>query len=206
MNTKKRHDSVILAKGEYPTAAIPTRILSEAPFVVCCDGAANSYIKQGFTPYAIIGDGDSLSDELRTQYSHLVHRIEEQETNDLTKAVRFLLSKGKKEIAILGATGRREDHTLGNISLLISYARKGIDVRMYTNYGVFIPCKDNCTIESYRGQQISIINFGATGFSCEGLLYPIYDFSEWWQGTLNEATTDSFTINAQGEYLIFQNY
>ena len=120
--------------------------------------------------------------------------------------MRFLLSIGKNEIVILGATGRREDHTLGNISLLMSYARKGIDVRMYTNYGAFIPCKDSCTIGSYRGQQISIINFGAEGFSSEGLLYPIYDFSEWWQGTLNEATGDSFTINAKGEYLIFLNY
>ncbi|MBR5476339.1 MAG: thiamine diphosphokinase [Bacteroidaceae bacterium] len=206
MNTQERDYAVILAKGEYPTADTPTKILSEASFVVCCDGAANNYIKQGFTPDAIIGDGDSLHDSLRTQYSHLVHKIEEQETNDLTKAVRFLLSKGKKEIVILGATGRREDHTLGNISLLMSYARKGINVRMYTNYGAFIPCKDSCTIGSYRGQQISIINFGATSFSSEGLLYPIYDFSEWWQGTLNEATGDSFTINAKGEYLIFLNY
>lgn len=38
----------------------------------------------------------------------------------------------------------------------------------------------------------------ARDLSAEGLLYPIYDFTDWWQGTLNECTEESFTINAEG--------
>jgi thiamine pyrophosphokinase len=40
----------------------------------------------------------------------------------------------------------------------------------------------------------------------KGLAYPIYDFTTWWQGTLNKCTGNSFTIKAQGEYLLFINH
>ena len=116
-------DAVVLANGEYPASPLPLKILAEAPYVVCCDGGADEYIRRGHTPDVIIGDGDSLSDENRRKFGHILHRISDQETNDQTKAVNFLLAQGKRRIAIIGATGKREDHTLGNISLLIDYLR-----------------------------------------------------------------------------------
>ena len=202
----KKIDAVILANGDYPSASIPLKVLGGAPYVVCCDGGANEYIAQGHLPDVIIGDGDSLSEENRMKYASLIQYNPDQETNDQTKAVQFLLAQGKKHIAIVGATGKREDHTIGNISLLMEYRRMGTDVRSYTDYGVFIPCKDTCSFECRKGQQVSIFNFTATGLKEKGLAYPIYDFTSWWQGTLNTCTDTSFTIEAEGEYLVFLNY
>ena len=199
----KQIDAVILANGEYPPSPLPIRILKEAPYVVCCDGGADAYIAQGHVPHVIIGDGDSLSEENRLRYAALIHYNPDQETNDQTKAVQFLMAQGKNRIAILGATGKREDHTIGNISLLMEYARMGAEIRMYTDYGVFIPCKDTCTFPCRAGQQVSIFNFTARHLKSEGLRYPLYDFTSWWQGTLNESTAPIFTIEAEGEYLVF---
>ena len=136
-------------------------------------------------PNLIIGDGDSISEENRKRYGHLLHRIAEQETNDQTKAVNYLLSQGKRRIAIVGATGKREDHTLGNISLLMDYMRAGADVRTYTDHGIFIPCRNTCTFTCQPGQQVSIINFNARKLHGLGLVYPLSDFTNWWQGTLD---------------------
>ena len=183
-------EAVVLANGEYPTAPLPLQILADAPYVVCCDGGADEYIRNGHTPNLIIGDGDSISEENRKKYGHLLHRIAEQETNDQTKAVNYLLSQGKRRIAIVGATGKREDHTLGNISLLMDYMRAGADVRTYTDHG----------------QQVSIINFNARKLHGLGLVYPLSDFTNWWQGTLNECIGTEFTIEAEGEYLVFLNF
>ena len=202
----KVYDAVIVAGGEFPTAPQPLEILQSAPFVVCCDGAADRYIDTGHVPDAIVGDGDSISAANREKYAHLLHVISEQETNDQTKAVRFLMERGKRRIAIVGATGRREDHTIGNISLLIEYARKGCEVCSFTDHGVFIPCNGTTTHKCRKGQQVSIFSITARDLSAEGLLYPIYDFNNWWQGTLNECTGEEFTINAKGEYLLFINY
>ena len=199
-------EAVILANGDYPTHPIPLQVLANAPYIVCCDGGADAYIDGGNVPDVIIGDGDSLSEESRRKYSHILHYISDQETNDQTKAVNFLLSQGRKNIAIVGATGKREDHTLGNISLLIDYMRTGAHVRMLTDYGIFIPCHDTCSFPCQPGQQISIINFGAHKLRGEGLVYPLSDFTNWWQGTLNESTKTEFTIHAEGEYLVVINY
>lgn len=201
-----RFDAVIVAGGEFPTAPQPLAVLQSAQFVVCCDGAADHYISTGRVPDAIVGDGDSISAKNREKYAHLLHIISEQESNDQTKAVRYLMEKGMHRIAIVGATGKREDHTIGNISLLIEYARNGCNVCSFTDYGVFIPCNGTTTHQCRKGQQVSIFSITAKDLSAEGLLYPIYDFNNWWQGTLNECTGDEFTINAEGEYLLFINY
>lgn len=199
-------DAVVLAGGEYPTAPQPLEVLHNAPYTVCCDGAADSYIATGRVPDAIVGDGDSISTNNRAKYAALLHIVTEQETNDQTKAVRFLLEQGKRRIAIVGATGRREDHTIGNISLLIEYARAGAQVRSFTDHGVFIPCNGDTTLKCRKGQQVSIFAITAKELSSEGLLYPIYDFTNWWQGTLNECTGEQFTIHAKGDFLLFVNY
>ena len=87
--------AVILANGEYPAHELPLRLLAEAQFVVCCDGAANEYISRGHTPDVIIGDGDSLLPEYKKRFSSIILQISDQETNDQTKAVHYLQSKGR---------------------------------------------------------------------------------------------------------------
>ena len=199
-------EAVVLAGGDYPTSEQALQVLHNAPYVVCCDGAADRYISTGHVPDAIVGDGDSISAYNRTKYATRLHIVAEQETNDQTKAVRFLLEQGMRHIAIVGATGRREDHTIGNISLLIEYARAGAQVRSFTDHGVFIPCNGDTTLKCRKGQQVSIFSITARELSAEGLLYPIYDFTNWWQGTLNECTGEQFTIHAKGDFLLFVNY
>lgn len=63
---------------------------------------------------------------------------------------------------------------------------------------VYLPCRP--------GQQVSIINFGARRLHGIGLVYPLSDFTNWWQGTLNECTGTEFTVEAEGEYLLFLNF
>ncbi len=197
---------IILANGNYPTHPIALEKLKSGLPVICCDGAANRFVAEGGIPSAIIGDGDSLSAEVREKFSEVIHHVTEQETNDLTKAVNFAVSQGATDICILGATGLRECHTLGNISLLMHYHQRDINVRMLTDHCEIIPCTDITRLPSFPGQQVSIINISARGFSSEGLSYPIYDFREWWQGTLNESCADSVTINAEGDYLVLLDY
>lgn len=207
MSATLLYNAVIVANGDYPATPQPLQILEQAPYVACCDGAANEYLRHGNIPNVIIGDGDSLTETNRQQYQYLLHRITEQETNDLTKTVTYVANiVGKQRIAIVGATGKREDHTIGNISLLIEYLRRGWQVCMYTDYGMFIPCRDTVSYPCKIGQQLSIINFTASQLQGEGLRYPLYDFNNWWQGTLNECTETLVTIHAKGEYLLYFVY
>ena len=198
--------TVILGNGEYPQADVPCHVLSNAQSVIICDGAANQYVESGKPFDLIIGDGDSINDEVRQKYASRIILSSCQETNDQTKAVNHLAQQGIRHMAIVGATGKRDDHTIGNISLLIEYLRKGITAYIYTDHGIFVPAHGNSSIITQPGQQISIFNFGSTTLSAEGLKYPIRPFDSWWQGTLNEALGTSCLIKADSYYLIYLAY
>ena len=109
-------------------------------------------------PTVIVGDCDSLSEKEKLQYASIIHKISEQDTNDLTKAVRYCLAQGWKDLIILGATGRREDHTIANISLLADYIDIAGEVWMLSDYGVMNAIREDATFESYPGQQVSIFS------------------------------------------------
>lgn len=195
----EQFDAVIVANGEFPTHRIPLEVLKHAPHIIACDGAI-SHVPQAET---VVGDGDSVPAE----YHSRLFQIDEQEDNDLTKATRYCLDKGWNRIAYLGCTGLREDHTLGNISLLMRYFRQmGVEGIMFTDYGFFTPAYGNRTFQSEKGRQVSIFNFGCQRFTSEGLRWNSYAYDEWWQGTLNEALGNSFSFSADSYYLVYQTY
>ena len=196
-------EAVIVANGEFPSASVMHRWIDRAPLVVCLDGAANRLLQQGYKPHLIIGDGDSIQPGLAQRYGLEFIRVDEQETNDLSKAVRHLRKRGCRRLMMLGITGRRDDHTLGNISLLVYYLQMGVQAVAVTDWGTFIPCRGNALLKTTKGQQVSLFNFRATGFKSNDLVYPPYDTTMLWQGTLNEATSDRLSIQAEGDYLVY---
>lgn len=196
------YDCVVVANGSFPTAPLPLALLGEAKVIIACDGATEALHRHGFTPDAIIGDLDSLPPALGRRYAGRVHRIVDQEINDLTKAVRFAREAGYREVLILGATGLREDHTLGNISLLMEYAGWFRRVEMVSDYGRFTPLVASATLESVPGQQVSLFSMIPEGeITTEGLKWPICQrrLTAWWQGTLNEASGREFTLTLSTE-------
>ena len=207
MNTLPHFDAVILADGEFPTADIPLQILREAKFLCCCDGAVAKAIAQGFMPDAIVGDGDSLTPEFKTRYAAIIHLESEQDDNDLTKATRFCLEKGFRRIAYLGTTGKREDHTIGNIFLLPRYVREfGIFPEIYTDHGWFSVVNGTTELNTFPGQQVSLFNVTARKVEGEGFVWQPYTYEELWQGTLNEAKGDRILLKTDGILVIFRTY
>ena len=207
--------AVILAAGDFPTHVIPLRVLRTAENLIVCDGALENLLEYEIEPTAVVGDGDSLSDTLKQRYAHICHPISEQEFNDLTKATLFARSHLKMDASThmrprfcyLGATGKREDHTLGNISLMLYYHRQlGIDPVMITDYGYFVVASGTTRFDSFPGQQVSIFNTTCKELNSIGLKWDIYPFNELWQGTLNEALSNEFTIHADGDYLIYRTH
>lgn len=207
MNTLPHFDAVILADGEFPTADIPLQILRKAKFLCCCDGAAAKAIAQGFMPHAIVGDGDSLTPEFKTRHAAIIHLESEQDDNDLTKATRFCIAKGFRHIAYLAATGKREDHTIGNIFLLPRYVQQfGITPEIYTDHGWFSVINGTTELPSFPGQQVSIFNITGKKVEGEGFTWPPYTYNELWQGTLNEAKSDRILLKTDGIMIVFRTY
>jgi len=201
--------AVILANGVFPTHEIPLQELKSSKYIVCCDGAINKLEKAEIEPYAIVGDLDSLNADLKLKYRDIVHHFANQDTNDLTKAVNWCLKNGFSDITIVGATGERDDHMIGNVFLLTQYAKK-VKIKMLTSYGFFTPIIRSKNFESYTRQQVSIFSPNPeTLISTANLRYALTNqkLEQMWQGTLNESMGDSFRIEFEGDSLIiYQEY
>lgn len=199
---KKEANIVILANGLFPSRLQNLEILKGAEKLICCDGAADKLISYGLSPHVIIGDLDSISREAKALYASVLIQDADQESNDLTKAVHYCMEQGYPSVSILGATGLREDHTLGNISLMLEYF-PGIEVRLVSDYGMFFLVQSGQRVESYTGEKISIFSVdNRVRVGASGLKYPLNDLqlSNWYKASLNESSADHFRLNFDSDH------
>jgi len=197
---------VILGAGDFPRKAYPLYLLDSADAVVCCDGAAVKYLRYTMRrfgeermPEAVVGDMDSLPKALRERLGPVAVHVAEQDDNDQTKAMRHVLTHHPDvtDIHILGATGKREDHTIGNMGLLMEYTRLfdlgDIHVDMVSDYSTAFALTDSCELHVGKGRRVSLFSpDNSLTIRSEGLEWPTdaVVFDAWWPATLNRATED----------------
>lgn len=198
--------TVIIADGTFPVHEIPLGYIRNAEKIICCDGSVKNLVLAGFTPDAIVGDLDSISEDLALRFADRIYKDEDQETNDQTKAVKWCSTKGYNDLVIVGATGKREDHTIGNISLLAEYVRF-VKVIMVTDTGIFMPLIKSASLSAFKSQQISIFAIDPqTEITSAGLRYPLRKakIKNWWEATLNEAIGDMFSLQfSDGRLIVY---
>jgi thiamine pyrophosphokinase len=140
---------------------------------------------------------------MQKRYADIIIKENEQEHNVQTKAVRWALNNltGIEQIHILGGTGGRADHTIGNTSLLMEYTRMfdlgEITIEMVTDEGTIFPINDTIEFECGPGRSISIFSpDNSLKIRSEGLAYPTDDvlFDNWWKATLNKTVQDKVRL------------
>lgn len=204
--------AVIVGNGQFPKKEYPLYLLESADYVVCCDGALDTYLRhfRGRNlrrPDVVVGDMDSLSEKTAERFRDIAVKIDEQETNDQSKAFHYILEHfpDVDTIHILGATGKREDHTIGNLSLLMEYARemrrqdcgRTVSVDIVSDWSTAFAITDSCTLDVGEGRSVSIIcPDNSLNIKSEGLIWPTGNvvFDNLWQATLNRASADRISL------------
>ncbi len=197
---------VILCDGAFPTEPFPLFLLDHAEGMVCCDGALIKLLAHNpdAQPLAVVGDLDSLSEDLQERFRNCLFHESEQEHNDMTKAMRWVLSHHPEvtDITILGATGLREDHTIGNLGLLMEYTRLfdlgDRRVTMVSDYGTAFAITDSSDLHLGEGRRISIFSAdNSLHITSEGLEWPLDGvvFDAWWKATLNRTSAPIVSLH-----------
>ena len=191
------HRTVILAAGDFPKrGGAAWKLLAGAMRVVACDSAADAYRRRFRKwPDVIIGDFDSVS----RLSSHVLRpssfiRISDQDTNDLEKAINYCAKQGWHDPVIVGATGKREDHTIGNVFRALAYG-----CEIVTDCGRFIPIRGKMALKVKKGAAISIFAPDPrTRMTSKGLEWPLDEvrFRNLYCATLNRATATRVTLTA----------
>lgn len=99
--------------------------------LVAVDRGLEAVKALGLSPDVIVGDFDSVSPQTLAFFRRLEHIVWEvhdpvKDDTDTELAVKRAAAMGCGEIVLLGATGGRLDHLLGNIHLLFPCLQRGI--------------------------------------------------------------------------------
>ena len=223
---------MIIGGGEFPKKAYPRELIRQADVIVCCDGnALKAFLRNREKifkndkrePDAVVGDMDSMPKRFSEKYSHILVKVEEQDDNDQTKAFNYVLEHYPEvdSIHFIAATGKREDHTVGNLGLLMEYARAEADtvgersrttvgeqsrttvgeqsrtIDMVSDYSTAFALTDSCELVLGKGRRISIFSpDNSLTIKSDGLEWPTDKvvFDNWWKATLNKTNKDVLTL------------
>ena len=148
-------------------------------FFIYCDCGLRHQKALGAEPDLIVGDFDS-HEKPETDRETIVLPVKKDDT-DTEFAIRESIRRGATEITIIGGTGTRLDHVLGNISLLGIGLEE--DVRMelldannrirMTDHSVVLKKKQQ------YGKYLSLLPYSekVTGVTLKGVKYPLDNYT-----------------------------
>ena len=155
-------------------------IAADAGLVFCRDN--------GIRPDAIVGDFDSAGREVLDGYladcpagaQPLVRTFQpEKDWTDTELAADLAEEMGLTQAVLIGGTGTRLDHVLGNLQVMEKMCRRSFSLVIADPYNRISMHRESFTVRRDRqwGRYISLIPWGGdvTGLTLRGLAYPLTD-------------------------------
>ena len=148
--------------------------LKENDYFIFCDSGLKHQQQLNVQPNLIIGDFDSIK-KPKTDIETIVLPTVKDDT-DTFYAVKEALKRGFNEYLLIGVTGNRLDHTLGNLSALLYLYNQGKDAKIIDDYSV-MQIVDNNPVIIEKAKYFSLLNISgiATGVNIENAKYPLND-------------------------------
>lgn len=199
--------TLILCNGLPPSSQLFDECRRWADFFIAADGGANIAHSFNSLPDLVIGDLDSFNYPDTESYKIVFDP--DQETNDLEKALNRAEKEGSKEVIVLGATGKRLDQTLKNLSVLKQFNSNFNSLVYKDNFGDTILLPSSFKKELEPGTQVSLFPLSGkvTGIHTEGLKYSLTDeklMNGVRDGSSNEVVSSPVDIkHEEGDLLMF---
>jgi thiamine pyrophosphokinase len=168
--------ALIIANGASCSFELLGQLLEWSPIVVVLDNAIDRVLQLDIKVDVLLGDFDGDFDPeiyKEKQYPLEIVHGPNQEKTDLEKALDYLVEKGHKAVNIVWATGKRADHTLANITSIVSYRDKIKIVIIDDHSKIFLLPK---RFEKWytANTPISLIPVGkVTGITSQNLFYSL---------------------------------
>lgn len=152
-------------------------LLSPDDFVIFCDSGLRHLEKLGVSPSLIVGDFDSY-DGPRPDAETITLPCVKDDTDSFF-AVKEAVKRGFEEFLLIGVTGGRLDHTLGNLSILLyldSVGKRGVIADDWSEMEL-IPPEGAFVDDSYSFFSLIAMGGDASGVTIEDAKYPADDIT-----------------------------
>ena len=175
--------------------------------IICCDGAYEHLFAIGVVPDVVLGDFDSLG---YVPEGAKVFPAEKDDTDGELALSYALETLGSDNVVFIYAGGKREDHFLGNLAILIKAFNAGIDCRAVTRFSEVYYIDRPRLFSAFVGATVSVVPVMETFIrTSDGLKYA-YDNTKMnvasTLGISNIATKSEFFIDVvDGGAFVFIN-
>ncbi|MBR9699728.1 thiamine diphosphokinase [Candidatus Woesearchaeota archaeon] len=194
---------LIVANGRIKDKEFYKKI--KADKILAADGGADNCIRLGITPDKVIGDMDSISKKAKELFKDRLFHDSDQNSTDLQKCIHYSKQYKVSEYIIIGAIGRRIDHTLGNIMVLDELEHPATILDEHNNIYMV---KDSIELKGKKGDIVSIIAISdIEGLAYKGLKWIVTnrEAEAGWTGTCNEMNAKNASISLKkGKILVIQ--
>ncbi|MCC8163567.1 MAG: thiamine diphosphokinase [Lachnospiraceae bacterium] len=171
--------------------------------IICADKGLAFCYEQGIRPTRIVGDFDSLKPGILEKYRNTDIEVREfnpvKDATDTQIAVELALELGSTDITLLGATGTRLDHVLGNIHTLYLPFEKEVPCRILDAYNRIRLISGSVTLKSEEqyGEFFSLIPFTeqVSGVTLRGVKYPLSDYDFTVRGSASRGVSNEIKEN-----------
>jgi thiamine pyrophosphokinase len=175
----------IFANGKVDEPPAILNSIKPDDLIIAADGGTHHCQALQITPHIIIGDFDSIPDEIVSAYEQAsvktIQYSRQKDETDLELAIQLALKQNADEVYIIGALGARWDMTLANILLMAYPGFATLRIHLLDGRQVFLLLrgKEQVRITSQAGELISLIPLAgdAHGVTTHGLEYPLKDES-----------------------------
>lgn len=186
--------------------------------IVAVDGGLSVANLLGVYPDIIVGDFDTVSEELLNSYAKgncVIERLNPvKDDTDTQYAINRIIELGADEIDIIGGTGGRMDHTMSNIYMLKLAYEQGVKAVMYDRVNKISVIKGRNAIKKDKayGRYISFVQLEAPvrDVTMTGFVYNVehFDFDtgkEYRLAVSNEFAGETATIDiAEGMFVMLE--
>jgi thiamine pyrophosphokinase len=202
--------AIIICDGDIPGKPMIVDELSSTDLVIAADGGAYHAQRLHLNPDVIIGDLDSYT--VTGDESATVIHDPDQENNDLEKALAYAKNNSVNNVVVFGTTGKRLDHTLKNLSVLLQFDPLFDSIVFKDGYSVMKIIHSPFRASFELGTSLSLFPLSGTieGITTRGLKYPLQNEllkNGMRDGTSNETVEKTVEIEfKKGDLLLLINH
>lgn len=163
--------SVCVVVGSSPEVYWDGRVVPD--MVLCADGGLHTAFRLGLKPDVWIGDADS---SVPVPGVKAVALPKEKDYTDTEACLRYGLNHGMGDFILIGCTGGRLDHFLGNVNLLEFLAERGargVIINDDNEISFYVSPVEFPSPHHYRYVSILPLDRELSGVSIHGVKYPL---------------------------------
>lgn len=210
----------LIVTGGMTTDEIITNVIKKGGYevVIAVDSGTEFLYRAEIIPDIIVGDLDSADPKIIDyyrgfQYIDFCILDSEKDDTDTEHAIREAVRRGADDITIVGGTGTRLDHVIGNITLLGIGLEHNVPITIIDEHNRIRMINQPVVLrkkEQY-GKYISLLPFSGevTGVTLKGLKYPLENYTMGGFNSLgisNEIVDDEASISlTSGQLLVIES-